>query len=134
MIKPGAWLEGAWVEEARNSQRLFIISKELQLNTKFHYMEVTATFENYKIFLCISKITVKQKPFFTSAYTLSRQKITRKGKRKRGRESEKEKGRGRERKRRKRRKRKNRRKKKEKMEKAILKSFSKHTTPSGYVP
>ena len=40
MIKPGARLEGAWVEEARNSQRLFLISKELQLNTKFHYMEV----------------------------------------------------------------------------------------------
>ena len=108
MIKPGARLEGAWVEEARNSQRLFFISKELQLNTKFHYMEVT------KISLCISKIIVKRKPFFTSVYTLSRQKTTRKGKRKRGRESEKEKGTGRERKRRKRRKRKKRRKKKEK--------------------
>ena len=74
MIKLGARLQGAWVEEVRDSQRLFFISKELQLNTKFHYMEVTATSENYKISLCISKITVKRKPFFTSAYTLSRQK------------------------------------------------------------
>ena len=134
MIKPGAQLEGAWVEEAHNSQRLFFISKELQLNTKIHYMEVTATSENYKISLCISKITVKRKSFFTSAYTLLRQKTTRKGKRKRGRESEKGRGRGRERKRRKRRKRKKRRKKKEKMEKAVLKSFFKHTAPFGYVP
>ena len=74
MIKPGARLKGAWAEEARNSQRLFFISKELQMNIKFHYMEVTTTTENYKIFLCISKITVKRKSFFTSAYTLSRQK------------------------------------------------------------
>ena len=127
MIKPGAWLKRAWVEEACNSQRLFFISKELQLNTKFYYMEVTATSENYKITLCISKIAVKRKSFFTSAYTLSRQKTTRKGKRKRRRESAKEKGRGRERKRRKKRKRKKRRKKKEKTEKAVLKVFS--TTP-----
>ena len=136
MIKPKAQIEGAWVEEAHNSRRLFFISKELQLSTKIHYMEVTSTSENYKISLCISKITVKRKPFFTLAYTLSRQKTTRKGKRKRGRESEKGRGRGRgrERKRRKRRKRKKRRKKKEKMEKAVLKSFFKHTTPSGYVP
>ena len=60
MIKPGARLEGVWVEEARDSQRLFFISKELQLNTKFHYMEVIATSEDYKIFLCISKITVSE--------------------------------------------------------------------------
>ena len=124
MIKPRARLEGAWVEEARNSQRLFFISKELRLNTKFHYMEVTATSENYKITLCISKIIVKRKSFFTSAYTLLRQKTTRKGKRKRRRESAKEKGKGREGKRRKIRKRKKRRKKKEKMEKAVLKVFS----------
>ena len=124
MIKPGAWLEGAWVEEACDSQRLFFISKELQLNTKFHYMEVIATSENYKISLCISKIIVKRQSFFTSAYTLSRQKTTRKGKgkRKRRRESTKKKGRGRERKRRKRRKRK-KRKKKEKTEQAVLKVF-----------
>ena len=74
MINPGAQLEGAWVEEARNSQRLFFISKELQLNTKFHYIEIIATLESYKITFCISKITVKRKSFFTSAYTLSRQK------------------------------------------------------------
>ena len=115
--KARSTLEGAWVEEVCNSQRLFFISKELQLNTKFHYMEVTATSDNYKISLCISKITVKQKSFFTPAYTLSKQKTTRKGKRKRGRESEKEKGRGREGKRRKRRKRKKRRKKKKKRRK-----------------
>ena len=136
--KARSTLEGAWVEEVCNSQRLFFISKELQLNTKFHYMEVIATLENYKISLCISKITVKRKPFLTSAYTLSRKKTIRKGKRKRGRESEKEKGRERERKRRKRRqrkkRRKKRRKKKEKMEKAVLKSFFKHNAPSGYVP
>ena len=93
MIKPGARLEGAWVEEARNSQILFFISKELQLNTKFHYIEVTTTLENYKITLCILKITVKRKLFFTSAYTLSRQKTqktTRKGKRKKRRERERE--------------------------------------------
>ena len=134
MIKPRVWLEGAWVEEARNSQRLLFISKELQLNKKFHYMEVTATSENYKISLCISKITVKRKSFFTSAYTLSRQKTTRKGKRKRGRESEKEKGRERGGKRRKRRKRKKIRNKKEKTKKAVLKSFFKYTAPSGCVP
>ena len=52
-------------------KRFFFISMELQLNTKFHYMEVTATSKNYKISLRISKITVKRKPFFTSAYTLS---------------------------------------------------------------
>ena len=122
------------MEEAHNSQRLFFISKELQLNTKFHYMEVTATSENYKISLCISKITVKRKPLFTSVYTLSRQKTTRKGKRKRIRESAKEKGRGRERKRRKRRKRNNRRKKKEKMEKALLKVFSSTPPPPDTFP
>ena len=88
MIKRGARLEGAWVEEARDSQRLFFILKDLQLNTKFHYMKVIATSENYKISLCISKITVNRKPFFTSAYTLSRPKTTRKGKRKRERDSE----------------------------------------------
>ena len=134
MVKPGARLEGAWVEEARSSQRLFFISKELQLNTKFHYMEVTTTSENYKIFLCISKITVKRKSFFTSAYTLSRQKTTRKGKRKRRRESAKEKGRRRERKIRKRRKRKKRRNKEEKTEKAVLEVFSSTSPPPDTFP
>ena len=98
-------------------------------------MEVTATLENYKISLCISKITVKQKSFFTSAYTLSRKKTIRKGKRKRRRESEKEKGRGRERKRRKRRKtKKKRRKKKEKMEKVVLKVFLSTPPPPDTFP
>ena len=122
------------MEEARNSQRLFFISKELQLNTKLHYMEVTATLENYKISLCISKIIVKRKSFFTSAYTLSRQKTTRKGKRKRRRESAKEKGRGRQRSRRKRRKRKKRRNKEEKMEKAVLEVFSSTPPPLDTFP
>ena len=129
MIKPGARLEGVWVEEARDSQRLFFISKELQLNTKFHYMKVTTTLEDYKIFLYVSKITVSEN---RSSHLLTpfQGKTTRKGKRKRGRESEKEKGRGRERKRR----RKRRRKRKEKTKKAVLKSFSlKHTAPSRYV-
>ena len=93
------------MEEECNSQKLFFISKELQLNIKFHYMEVTATSENYKISLCISKITVKRKPFFTSAYTLSRQKTIRKGKRKRGREGKGERERREERRKKKRRKR-----------------------------
>ena len=61
MIKQEAQLEGAGVEETHNSQILFFIQKELQLNTKFHYIEVTAASENYKITLCISKITVKRK-------------------------------------------------------------------------
>ena len=65
-------------KEAHNSQRLFFIKKELQLNTKFHYIEVAATAENYRITLCISKTTVKRKSFFTSAYTSSRQKTQKK--------------------------------------------------------
>ena len=134
MIKPGARLEGAWVEEARNSQRLFFISKELQLNTKFQYMEVTTTSENYKISLCISKITVKRKPFCTSTYTLSRQKTTRKGKRKRGRESDKEKGRGRERKRRKRRKKRREERRKKKQRKMYLKFISSIPPPPDTFP
>ena len=60
MINLGARLEGVWVEEAHDSQRLFFISKELQLNTKFHYMEVTATSGDYKISFRISKITVSE--------------------------------------------------------------------------
>ena len=104
----------------RNSQRLFFISKELQLNTKFHYMEVTSTSKNYKISLCISRITVKQKSFFTSAYNLSRQKTTRKGKRKRRRECEREGKRERDEER--------------KNGESGTKSFFKYTAPSGYVP
>ena len=134
MIKSGARLEGAWVEEARNSQRLFFISNELQLNTKFYYMEVTSTSENYKISLYISKIIVKKKPFFTSAYTLSRQKATRKGKGKRGRENEKEKGRGRERKRRKRRRERREEKIKKKWRKRYLKVFSSTPPPPDTFP
>ena len=103
-------------KEAHNSQRLFFIQKELQLNTKFHYIEVAATSENYKITICISKTTIKRKSFFTSAYTTSRQKkISRKGKGKRRRESanekEKEKEKKRKRKRKRRRKRKRKRRK-----------------------
>ena len=49
-----------WVEEGRDSQRLFFISKKLQLNKKISLMEVTATSENYKISLCISKIIVSE--------------------------------------------------------------------------
>ena len=132
MIEPEARLEGAWVEEAHNSQRLFFIQKELQLNPKFHYIEVTATPENYKITLCISKITIKRKSFFTSTYTLSRQKtqkkkISRKGKGKRRRESanekEKEKEKGKEEK-----------KEEKKNGESGTKSFFRYTAPSGYVP
>ena len=126
MINPGARLEGALVEEARNSQRLFFISKELQLNKKFHYMEVTATSENYKISLCISKFTVKRKPFFTSAYTLSRQKTIRKGKREKKRECERE---GEREKEEEKEKKKEKEGKKEKTEKAVLKVFSSKPTP-----
>ena len=137
MIKPEARLEGVGVEEAHNSQRLFFIQKELQLNTKFHYIEVTATLENYKITLCISKSTVKKKSFFTSAYTLSRQKkpkkISRKGKGKRRRESankkenEKEKEKENE-------KGKEKKKEKEKTEIAVLKVFSSTPPPPGTFP
>ena len=48
-------------KEVHNSQKLFFIQKELQLNTKFHYIEVAATLDNYKITLCISKTTVIMK-------------------------------------------------------------------------
>ena len=48
-------------KEVHNSQRLLFIQKELQLNTNFHYIEVAATSENYKITLCISKTIVKEK-------------------------------------------------------------------------
>ena len=122
----------------RNSQRLFFISKEIQLNKKFHYIEVTATSEIYKITLCISKIAVKRKSFFTSAYTLSRQKtqkITRKGKRKRRRESAKEKGRGREGKGEGKGERERREEKREKKtEKAVLKVFSSTPPPPDKFP
>ena len=104
------------------------------MNTKFYYMEVTSTSENYKISLYISKIIVKQKPFFTSAYTLSRQKTTRKGKGKRGRENEKEKGRGRERKRRKRRRERREEKIKKKWRKRYLKVFSSTPPPLDTFP
>ena len=110
------------MKEARNSQRLFFISKELQLNTKFHYIEVTATSENYKITLCISKITVKRKSFFTSAYTPYQDKKTQKNHKKgkgkeKKRECEKEGKRKRRKRRRKRRKGKKRRNKRKKRRK-----------------
>ena len=99
------------------------------MNTKFHYMEVTTTSENYKIYLCISKVTVKRKSFFTSAYTPSRQKITRKGKRKRRREYERE-GEGE----REEEKEKEREKREEKTEKAVLKVFSSTPPPPEMFP
>ena len=146
MIKPEAQLEGAGVEEAHNSQRLFFIQKELQLNTKFHYIEVTATLENYKITLCISKITVKRKSFFRSAYTLSRQKAQKK-KNSQEREREREEERVRTRRKRKRKRKRKRRMKREgkgererreerrgKKGESGTKSFFKYTAPSGYVP
>ena len=110
------------MKEARNSQRLFFISKELQLNTKFHYIEVTATSENYKITLCISKITVKRKSFFTSAYIPCQDKKTQKNHKKgkgkeKKRECEKEGKKKRRKRRRKRRKGKKRRKKRKKRRK-----------------
>ena len=93
MIKPGPRLEGVWVEEARDSQRLFFISKKLQLNTKFHYMELTAASEDYKIFFCILKITVSKNR--SSHLPTPCQGKNQKKWKKKGRESEKEKGRGR---------------------------------------
>ena len=132
-------------EEAHNSKRLFFIQKELQLNTKFHYIEVAATSENYKITLCISKITVKRKSFFTSAYTLSRQKTQKKKKNlKKGKGKEKkreceregkgkEKGEGKGEGKGERERREERREKKKKGESGT-KSFFKYTTPSRYVP
>ena len=126
MIKPGAWLEGVWVEEARDSQRLLFISKKLQLNTKFYYMEVTVTSGDYKIFLCISKITASENRY-------SHLPTPYQGKKPKEREKEREEVRVRKRRgegereiegeRKRRRKRKKRRKRKEKTEKAVLKSF-----------
>ena len=83
-------------KEVHNSQRLFFIKKELQLNTKFHYIEVAATSENYKITLCISKTTIKAKIVFHIGLSPvktknPKKKIPRKGKGKRRRESANEK-------------------------------------------
>ena len=137
-------------KEAHNSQRLFFIQKELQLNTKFHYIEVAATLENYKITLYISKTTVKRKSFFTSAYTPSRQKTQkknlkkgkgkekkrecereRKGKEKeKGKEKGKGEGKGEGRGERERREGKREKKKGE----SGTKSFFEYTAPSRYVP
>ena len=132
MIKPKARLEGVGVEEAHNSQRLFFIQKELQLNTKFHYIEVTTTPENYIITLCISKITIKRKSFFTSAYTLSRQKNPKKSQERERKEKKIEceregegKGKG---------EREIREERKGKNGDNGTKSFFKYTAPSGYVP
>ena len=104
------------------------------MNTKFHYMEVTTTSENYKISLCISKITVKRKSFFTSAYTLSRQKNHKKGKKKeKKRECEREGEREREEEKEKE-KEKEEKKKERKNGENGTKSFFNYTAPSGYVP
>ena len=86
-------------KEVHNSQRLLFIQKELQLNTKFHYIEVAATSENYKITLYISKTTVKVKiVLHTGLHSIKtknpqKKKISRmgKGKGKRRRESSNEK-------------------------------------------
>ena len=79
------------MEEARDSQRLFFISKEPQLNTKFHYMEDTSTSEDYTIFLYISKITVSENRS-SHRPTLCQGKSHKKGKKKeRKREKEKQK-------------------------------------------
>ena len=137
MIKPEAQLEGAGVKETHNSQRLFFIQKELQLSTKFHDIEVTTTSENYKTTLCIPKITVKRKSFFTSAYTLSgrktqkKKKISRKGKRRRESANEKEKEKEKENE-----KEKGKEEKKEegKTEKAVLKVFSSRPPPPDKFP
>ena len=127
-----------WVKEAHNSQRLLFIQKELQLNTKFHYIEVATTSENYKITLCISKTIVKRKSFFTSTYTPSRQKTQKKSQeREREREEErvrtrrkiqkkikrKRKRKMKRKRRRKRRKGNKRRRKRKKTERAALKVF-----------
>ena len=131
------------MEEAHNSQRLFFIQKELQLDTKFHYIEVIATLENYKITLCISKIIVKRKSFFTSACTLSRKKTPKKKRKSQEREREREEERVRMRKKRKRKRRRKKKEKKkgkeekkeeEKMERAVLKVFSSTPPPPDTFP
>ena len=117
------------MQKARDSQRLFFISKELQLNTKFHYREVTTTSEDHEIFLCISKVTVSENRS-SHRPTPCQGKNHMKGKKKeRKREKEKERRREgeKERERKRRRKRKKRRKRKEKMKKAGLQSFSFNT-------
>ena len=77
------------MEEAHSSQRLFFIQKELQLNTKFHYIEVTATLGNYKITLCISKITVKRKIVLHFGLTPCQDKTPKKKNLKKGKGKEK---------------------------------------------
>ena len=69
--------------------RSLALKKSHNTSTKFHYREVTITSKDYKIFLCILKITVSQ----TILY-ISQGKNHKKGKEKekeRGREKEKEK-------------------------------------------
>ena len=98
-------------KEVHNSQRLHFIQKELQLNTKFHYIEVAATSKNYKITLCISKTTVKAKiVLHTDLHPIK----TKNPKKKKSQEREREEERVR---RRKKRKRKRRRKMRRKMRK-----------------
>ena len=66
------------------------MKKSHNTNTKFQYREVTITLENYKIFLCISKITVSKNVLHISQHSV-KEKTTRKGKRKRMREGERKK-------------------------------------------
>ena len=143
-----------WGKEAHNSQRLFFIQKELQLNTKFHYIEVATTSENYKITLCISKTTVKAKivlhiglhPVKTKN---PKKKYLKKGKGKekkrecererkiKGKEKEKEKEKIKEKEKKKEKeeeKGKEEKKKEEKTERAVLKVFFEYTAPSRYIP
>ena len=87
------------------------LKKSHNTNTKFHYREVTITSEDYKIFLCISKITISITILHIGQHPV-KEKTTRKGKRKKRREGKKK------------RKRKKIRKMKEKRtKKAGLKSF-----------
>ena len=104
------------------------------INTKFHYREVTITSEDYKIFLFISKITVSQTVLHISQH-LVKEKTTRKGKRKeRGRGKEKGKEREKERGREKEKDKEKEKKKKKNGESGDLKVFFKAHRPSEYVP
>ena len=74
--------QGARLEEA--------LKKSHNTNTKFHCREVTITSEDYKIFLCISKITISKTILHIDQHPV-KAKTTRKGKRKRRREGKKKK-------------------------------------------
>ena len=94
--------QGKRKEKREHGARLAeALKKSHNTNTKFHCREVTITSEDYKIFLCISKITISKTILHIGQHPV-KAKTIRNGKKKRRREGKKK------------RRRKKRRKKKEK--------------------